>query len=159
VSDVTSLMAGILAAVMVYIGYLVVRSRDLVYASGALAVLGGLNAAFIALLGFGIVAAFLIIVYVGAAVMFIIVVVSMLGGGGSEQWQPEKGLFSSFSLLAVLGIIGLSMALYSTYTHPKTVGLSGVSGLLVDKYLPVLAVLFVALAATLIEAISIARRR
>lgn len=153
------LMAGVLAAFMVLSSYLVVRSRDLVYASGALAVLGVLNAALLALLGYGIVAAFLVIVYVGAAVMFIIVAVSMLGGGGLERWQPEKGFFAAASILAVLLIIILASSLHAAYTQPAGISLQSVSGILVGKYLPVLGIIFVALAATLIEAIAIARKR
>ncbi|MCE4602485.1 MAG: NADH-quinone oxidoreductase subunit J [Desulfurococcales archaeon] len=153
------LIAGILAAFMVLTSYLVVRSRDLVYASGSLAVLGVLNAALLALLGYGIVAVFLVVVYVGAAVMFIIVAVSMLGGGGPERWQPEKGAFAAASALAVLLIVVLASSLYTAYTQPESISLKSVSGILVGKYLPVLGVIFVALAATLIEAIAIARKR
>jgi NADH-quinone oxidoreductase subunit J len=69
-------------------GYLVIRVRDLVYASLALALLGLVNAMLIALLGFSVVAAFLVIVYVGAAVMFIIVSVSMLGGEARRSGGP-----------------------------------------------------------------------
>ncbi|MEB3773680.1 MAG: NADH-quinone oxidoreductase subunit J [Desulfurococcales archaeon] len=153
------LLAGILAAFMILASYLVVRSRDLVYASGALAVLGTLNAAFIALLGYGLVAAFLVIVYVGAAVMFIIVAVSMLGGGGLERWQPEKGFLSSAAVLTVLLIVMLSSAMYTLYKPPTTIRLDSVAGTLAGGYLPVLGLIFIALAATLIEAISIARKR
>ena len=96
-------------------GYLVIRVKDLVYASLALALLGSLNAMLIALLGFAIVAAFLVIVYVGAAVMFIIVSVSMLGGGGHEEWKPFRGLVS-----AVVAAAGLGAAVALTGTTRRT---------------------------------------
>ncbi len=153
------LLAGVLGAFMILVAYLVVRSRDLVYASGALAVLGVLNAALLALLGFGLVAAFLVVVYVGAAVMFIIVAVSMLGGGGAESWQPEKGFFASAAAITVLLILVVGASLYTAFDKPDTVNLRGLAATLLDRYLPALGVIFVALAATLIEAIAIARRR
>ncbi|MEB3859701.1 MAG: NADH-quinone oxidoreductase subunit J [Desulfurococcales archaeon] len=140
-------------------GYLVVRVRDLVYASLALAVLGLVNAMLIALLGFSIVAAFLVIVYVGAAVMFIIVSVSMLGGGGQEEWRPARG-----AAMAALFGAGLAVALaatgaYQAYSTPTPVSLREVSETILSRYGPAIGVLFVALAATLIEAIAVAKAR
>ncbi len=158
--QLTLLASSLLIAAMIASSYYVIKTRDLVYASGALAVLGGLNAVFIALLGYGLVAAFLVIVYVGAAVMFIIISVSMLGGAPIETWEPERGVIPAAAVAGALGIIVLSSGLYAAYTAPGApIDLGSVASIIVDKYLVVIAVIFVALAATLIEAIAIARRR
>lgn len=148
-----------LSVALLLSGYLVIRVRDLVYASLALALLGSLNAMLIAFLGFAIVAAFLVIVYVGAAVMFIIVSVSMLGGGGREEWRHARGLASS--VLAVVGL-GAAIALtgiYQAYSIPSPASLREISEVILSKYVPVMGVIFVALAATLIEAVAIAKAR
>jgi NADH-quinone oxidoreductase subunit J len=152
------LYIGILGGLMVLTAYYVVSGRDLVYSSVALAILGSLNAALIALLGFPVVAAFIVIVYVGAAVMFIIITISMLGGGGAEKREEFRGFFTALalasSLLAVLALTGI----YLVYTPPHTYSLSDISQVLATRYLPALGVVFIALAATLVEAITIARR-
>lgn len=154
------LASSLLVASMIVASYYVIKAKDLVYASGALAILGSLNAAFIALLGYGLIAAFLVIVYVGAAVMFIIVSVSMLGGAPIETWEPERGIISAAAVAGALGIIVVSSGIYAAYTSPTSpVDLGRIASLIVDRYLVVISVIFVALAATLIEAIAIARRR
>ena len=152
------LLASITVVLMVLAGYLVVRARDLVYASASLAILGLLNAALLAIMGYTIVAAFLVIVYVGAAVMFIIIVVSMLGGGGGESRDEEKGLFAATALATVAVLVAVAGRIYGAYTRPEGVSITGVSELLLSNYGVVLSIIFVALAATLVEAISIARR-
>jgi len=154
----TPLLAGIVAVSMVLSGYMVVRARDLVYASGSLAILGMMNALMLAVLGYTLVAAFLVVVYVGAAVMFIIISVSMLGGGRGEKRDEEKGLFAATSLAAVLAILAYTAGYYKAYTKPAGVAISSVSDFLASNYGVVLAIVFIALAATLVEAISIARR-
>lgn len=148
----------VLTASLIASGYMVIYSRDMVYASGFLALLGLANAVFVALLGFPIVAAFIIIVYVGAAVMFLIISISMLGGGGGEEWSKA---FGALTALAVIGPLALVLALGGInrlYMEPPGVELATVADSLITKYLPVIFVLLVALAATVIEAISIAKR-
>lgn len=152
------LLASITVVFMILAGYLVVRARDLVYSSASLAILGLLNAALLAIMGYTIIAAFLVIVYVGAAVMFIIIVVSMLGGGGGEARDEEKGLFAATALATVAILIATTGRIYGSFTRPEGVSMASVSELLLSDYGVVLSIIFVALAATLVEAISIARR-
>ncbi|MEB3787550.1 MAG: NADH-quinone oxidoreductase subunit J [Desulfurococcales archaeon] len=154
----TPLLAGIIAVSMVLAAYMVVRARDLVYASGSLAILGLLNALMLALLGYSIVAAFLVVVYVGAAVMFIIITVSMLGGGRGEKRDEEKGLFVATTIATALALIAYTAGYYKAFTRPETIPISTVSEFLASNYGVALAIVFIALAATLVEAISIARR-
>ena len=152
------LMASITGILMIFVSYLVVRSKDLVYASTSLAALGILNALMVGLLGYYIIAIFLTIVYVGAAVMFIIVTVSMLGGRSKEVRDEYKGLFTGASIATVALLIVSSLGAYLGYTRPASIPASNVADSLLTGYTPVIALIFVALAATLIEAIAIARR-
>jgi len=152
------LLAGIISVSMILSAYLVVRAKDLVYASGSLAILGIMNALLLALMGYSLIAAFLVVVYVGAAVMFIIISVSMLGGGKGEKRDEEKGLFAASSIAAVLALIAYTAGYYKSYTRPTELAISSVSDFLASNYGVVLAIVFIALAATLVEAISIARR-
>jgi len=86
------LFVAVMGVAAVASAYLVIRARDLVYASVALAVLGSLTASILALLGLGIVAAYIVLVYVGAAVMFIIITISMLGPTGMEEQEAMRGV-------------------------------------------------------------------
>ncbi len=155
--DPTILMYLVVALASIVVAILTVTLRDLVYSSSLLALLGSLTAAFLALLGYYIVAAFTIIVYVGAAVMFIIITVSMLGGGGVEVRNNTRGVVVALAtlaaLIAVISTLGLPTAIF-----PVSVDLRIVSDSLLSGYLIVLAVLLVALAATVIEGIAVARR-
>lgn len=157
-ADYYPYIASLLAGVMLVVAYYVVRHRDLVYASVALALLGSLTAAFTAFLGFGLVAVFIVIVYVGAAVMFIIMSVSMLGGGGPEARNEVAGILAASGILAGLAIVAFSAGLFKAYAHPGAYTVTEVAQVLLSRYSPVLWVLVVALAATLLEAIAVARR-
>ena len=156
--EIIMYLLGFMGALMAVTALLVVRGKDLVYASAMLAILGTLNAALIALLGFTVIAAFVVIVYVGAAVMFIIMSISMLGGGGTESREDFRGVLAASMIGAGLLMALIVSGVIKVYTSPGPLDLSRVSELLASKYVPVLGVLFVALAATLVEAISIARR-
>jgi len=140
------LLAAVTVASMVLAAYAVVRGRDLVYSSAALALLGLFNAAMAAIMGYTIVAAFLVVVYVGAAVMFIIIAVSMLGGRSLERMEHERGLFAGATLAAVLLIIAFTWGAYAGFTRPAGVSIGELSSRLLSDYGLVLAILFVALA-------------
>jgi len=152
------LYVGILGGILVVLAYYITVAKDLVYASIALALLGSFNAALIALLGFPIVAVFVVIVYVGAAVMFIIIVISMLGGEQREQREEFRGVSTGLLVASALLTVLAGAGIYLVYSKPGTYTVSSVSQVLASRYLPALGVLFVALAATLVEAISVARR-
>ena len=158
VGQYTPYIIGFTGIFMIIAAIAVTKLKDLVYASIALSFVGILNAAIIGLLGFPVIAAFVITVYVGAAVMFIILSVSMLRPTEAETREEFRGSF--VATLFGLGIAASAVAvdLVKTYHKPGPHPLSAVSSILLSKYLVVLGVLFVALAATLVEAISIARR-
>lgn len=151
-------LAGLLGGSMLVAAYYVVRHSDLVYASIALALLGLANAGLMALLGFGVVASFVVIVYVGAAVMFIILSISMLGGGGEEVRDEVRGAAAGGAALATLLVVMAGLGLFKAYAPVGQYTLRQVAEVLLSKYLPVLGVLMVALAATLVEAIAVAKR-
>jgi NADH-quinone oxidoreductase subunit J len=155
--DPAILICLVVALASIVVAILTVTLRDLVYSSSLLALLGSLTAAFLALLGYYIVAAFTIIVYVGAAVMFIIITVSMLGGGGVEVRNNTRGVVVALATLAAL-IAAISTLGLPTAIFPVSVDLRIVSDSLLSSYLMVLVVLLVALAATVIEGIAVARR-
>ncbi len=155
--DVMLTLAAIIALASVIVATLTVTLRDLVYSSSLLAVLGTLTAAFLALLGYYIVAAFIIIVYVGAAVMFIVLTVSMLGGGGQESRNNLRGFSIALVTLLVLSIALLTLGIPSN-VFPVGVDLKIVSDSLLSEYSIALIVLLIALAATVIEGIAVARR-
>ncbi|MCS7107059.1 MAG: NADH-quinone oxidoreductase subunit J [Acidilobaceae archaeon] len=149
-----ALLASLLSLAL---AFLIVYVRDLIYASGMLALLGGLTAGIAALLGYYLVAAFIIIIYVGAAVMFIIISVSMLGGGGAEERVNPRGL-----LLGLVTLLGLGFVVFRSPLEvgsvPVAIEVGEVAGELLIRYAPVVILLMVALAATIIEAIAVARR-
>ncbi len=140
----------------------VVRLRDFVYASVSLGVLGTATALIAALMGYGVVAAFIVIVYVGAAVMFIIISMSMLGGAAEESWDQERGAAAAALAGGAAALLTLGGGLYLLYRPPSQAGLSDVAAaFLSDAPQGLAAPLFVViagLAATILEAIAVARR-
>ncbi len=140
----------------------VVRLKDFVYASVGLGVLGVSTAAIVALMGYGVVAAFIVIVYVGAAVMFIIISMSMLGGAAEESWDHERGAAAAALAGGAAALVTLGGGLYLLYNQPGAVDLRGVAAtFLGDAPQGLAAPLFVViagLAATILEAIAVARR-
>ncbi len=151
-------MAAITGAFMVFVAFLVVRGEDLVYSSSSLAVLGMLNALMIAILGYYLIAAFLVVVYVGAAVMFIIITVSMLGGKSPEPREEWKGFFTAGAVGTAIFLLAATVTAYLGFTRPSSISSASVAGELLQGHEAVVGIILLALAATLVEAISIARR-
>jgi len=152
------LFVAVMGVAAVASAYLVIRARDLVYASVALAVLGSLTASILALLGLGIVAAYIVLVYVGAAVMFIIITISMLGPTGMEGQEAMRGVIVASSVAVFVLILVFGLKLYDLYAVPASVSVQLAASEALSKYLPVLALIFIGQAATIVEAIAIARR-
>ena len=156
--DLLPLFALILGVASIISAYFVIKTKDLIYASSMLAVLASLTAALIALLGYGIVSAYLVLVYVGAAVMFIIIAISMVGVGSRETKEPFLGFAAGAALAITIGIVILAGKFYNLYTYPEYVTVTQAASGLLTHYLPVVALIIIAQAATLVEAISISRR-
>lgn len=152
------LFVAVMGAAAIASSYLVIKSRDLVYASISLAVLGSLTAAVLALLGLEVVAAYLVLVYVGAAVMFIIITISMLGPTQPEQQDAMKGLISAASVATFILLVVVALRLYNLYAVPGPISVQLAASEALRRYLPVLALIFIGQAATVVEAIAIARR-
>jgi NADH-quinone oxidoreductase subunit J len=138
--------------------YMVIRIKDLVYASVTLAVLGSLTAALLAVVGFGIIGAYLVLVYVGAAVMFIIISVSMIGPQREETREPFRGLVAAAAVTTLILVVVFALSLYRLFVVPAPIQASQAAAGALHEYLPVLALIFVGQAATVVEAIAIAKR-
>ncbi|AMD30457.1 NADH-quinone oxidoreductase subunit J [Acidilobus sp. 7A] len=152
------LFAAVLSVMAIVAAYMVIRIKDLVYASVTLAVLGSLTAALLAVVGFGIIGAYLVLVYVGAAVMFIIISVSMIGPQREETREPFKGLVAAAAVTTLILVVVFALSLYRLFIVPAPIQASQAAAGALHEYLPVLALIFVGQAATVVEAIAIAKR-
>ncbi|MFP3171938.1 MAG: NADH-quinone oxidoreductase subunit J [Acidilobus sp.] len=152
------LFAAVLSVMAIVAAYMVIRIKDLVYASVTLAVLGSLTAALLAVVGFGIIGAYLVLVYVGAAVMFIIISVSMIGPQREETREPFKGLVAAAAVTMLILVVVFALSLYRLFVVPAPIQASQAAAGALHEYLPVLALIFVGQAATVVEAIAIAKR-
>lgn len=155
--DLLTPLALVIALASIIVAILVVLVEDLVYASSLLAILGSLTAAMVAVAGYYLVAAFIVIVYVGAAVMFIVLSISMLGGRGPEVRNNIVGVAVALVTLAILSTALITLGVPSLEL-PVSVNARVISDNLTTGYLSVLLVLIVALAATVLEGIAVARR-
>ncbi len=134
---------------------LVILHRSIVYSAFFLSIVGIANAILFSLLGFPIIALFHLIVYVGAAVTFILFSLVMM----REVPTVEPGLkvvtFSAF----ILTVLVLSRIFLSVGAQPSFyLEYKGLTSILIEKYWFALIVASLALATTLIEAITLARR-
>jgi NADH-quinone oxidoreductase subunit J len=154
--EYTYLGITILSAFALYFAYLTVRGKDLVYSSVSLALTASLVSLIVAFMGFHLVAIVQLLVYVGAAVMFIIISVSLLGAKETTVRNEYLGLTAGIFTLTVLAIY--LNKLYTAFTFAKVPPASVISDLLLSRYMSVLVLIIVALAATIIEAISLAKR-
>ncbi|MFP3264550.1 MAG: NADH-quinone oxidoreductase subunit J [Acidilobus sp.] len=152
------LFAAVLSVMAIVAAYMVIRIKDLVYASVTLAVLGSLTAALLAVVGFGIIGAYLVLVYVGAAVMFIIISVSMIGPQREETREPFRGLVAAAAVTTLILVVVFALSLYRLFVVPAPIQASQAAAGALHEYLPVLALIFVGQAATVVEAIAIAKR-
>jgi len=146
---------GCLAALTLAFGIAAVKARDSVYAALSLAFVGSSVAGLMALLGFGYLAAFHLMIYVGAAVIFITFTVLMLREPPAE--------FREIRALGLLNALLLGLALYlaaNSVTTRETAlyeSLSEAASLIFDKYWFPFLVLVYSLATVIIEAMVIAR--
>jgi NADH:ubiquinone oxidoreductase subunit 6 (chain J) len=128
-----------------------------VYAAISLGILGLSIASLIAVFFSPLYGVLHVIIYVGATVTFIVVVGVMLRGAEVPRASNWKALLAS--VLSFLFLTGLLITIASK-VPPQQSSLDLVnitSTILRDYYFPVI-ILIIALAATLIEAITIARR-
>ncbi len=136
---------------------LVVEHKSIVYASFFLALLGTSNATLFVLLGYPIVSIFHLAVYVGAAVTFILFSVVLLKE--APLVEPVARGIAIIAALEVLLLFSVGFRpLLKSEPINGVVSLGDISSLLVDKYSFALLVAALALATTMIEAITLARR-
>ncbi len=154
-----SLLASI--AGMLVFGFLVVKSRSLVYSAVYLALAALFAAGIMALLGYTLVAIFQAAVYVGAAVLFIIISVTLLG----EPIKPEHRYYNTAVITGVMSLIALALLTYKVLhvlegqeqTTPKP-SLEDILSLIHTKYYFAVIIAFIAFGALLIEAVVLAKR-
>lgn len=146
---------GCLAALTLTFGVIAVKARDSVYAALSLAFVGSSVAGLIALLGFGYLAAFHLMIYVGAAVIFITFTVLMLREPPAE--------FKEMKIPALLNALLLGLAFYLAVSPLKPEeakiyeSLSEAASLIFGKYWFAFLILVYSLATVVIEAIAVAR--
>ncbi len=134
-----------------------VQARYAVYSAVALGMTGAGVAGLMALLGFGYVAAFHLLVYVGATVTFMAFSVIML----REQPGMLKNLvpLAVLSAIMIFAAITVSLSSMGIERQASTVELElmDAAKALVDKYWFPLLLAIVSLATIMIEGISVAR--
>ncbi len=134
-----------------------VQTRYAVYSAVALGMTGAGVAGLMALLGFGYVAAFHLLVYVGATVTFMAFSVIML----REQPGMLKNLVPlavvSAILICVTVIVAVNSMGIERHVAPVEMELREAAEALVDKYWFPLILAIVSLATIMIEGISVAR--
>ena len=136
---------------------LVVEHKSIVYASFFLALLGTSNAALFVLLGYPIVSIFHLAVYVGAAVTFILFSVVLLKE--APLVEPIARGVAVITALEVLLLFSVGFKpLLESEPVQGIISLKEVSEVLVDKYSFALIIAALALATTMIEGITLARR-
>ncbi len=133
-------------------------SKEDVYSALSLGLVGLGVAALIALLGYGILSVFHILVYVGATVTFVVFSVLLIGRG--VGW--EKRLLATASATAVLIAASYFLSMYALSSGElKAVSLSlgDVGGELFSRHVLSLVFLAFALASVMIEGMLIASRK
>ncbi len=145
------------AACAVASSVMVIRSRSMVYSALFLGMVGAFNAALFAELGFTAVAVFQLAVYVGAAVTFIIFSVVMMREAPPVEAEARgAAVFTAILIFASLALLfrpegSLSLA-------SGAIPISEMASAMTERYWFALLVAAAALAATMIEALALARR-
>lgn len=156
-SDPSILAFLALAITAILSSLLVVLHKSLVYSAFFLGVLGMVNAALFALLGFTFIALFHVAVYIGAAVTFILFSVTMFEEAPSVE-RPIR-IVAAFTVLAVFLLLATIFGLYLGKSfQPAYVSYRDLAESLTQKYWFALIVAALTLVTTLIEAITLARR-
>ncbi len=148
----------IAAAFTIAAALLALVSKEDVYAALSLGLVGIGVAALVALLGYGILSVFHILVYVGATVTFVVFSVLLIGRG--VGW--EKRLFTTGVMTAVLIAVSYFISMYalsSSQMRVISLSLSEVGGELFSKHTLSLVFLAFALASVMIEGMLIASRK
>ena len=135
------------------------KTRSLVYAAYALALVGLFNAGLFALLGFALVAAIQVVIYIGAAVLFIILSYSLIGEVPIEV-LPIKRVVLPATLLFIAFFLFVHHVV--SILPGQTAAVSFPSELVIDKlvseYATALIILFLVAGTSAIEAVVIAKR-
>jgi len=135
----------------------VVAARRTIYAAFWLAVVGVGTAAFMALLGFTYIAIFHLLIYVGASVSFLAFTVLMVE---AEQEPPPAHSLPRALLAVAIGVVLVTpMALILPHSLQRVhIDLAYFVNELASRFEYPVVVTLIALAAVLIEAVSVARR-
>jgi len=163
ISEIQIVLFLLFSAFSISSALIIVNTKSLLYAAFSLVFLGMSTAAAIALLdpeAFAFYSVFHVLLYVGATVTFLVISLVIfknleLTGEGSRWAIPLTAIFGSLAVIAVL-YVGLTD--YRGTFEPVQLSLGQVSYILVQQYWFPSLILVVALAATLIEAVTLARR-
>ncbi len=90
--------------------------------------------------------------------MFIVISISMIGPQGQESFDSFRGLTVAAALATFVITVVVISELYRLFTVPPSLSASAAAAGALREYLPVLALIFIGQAATVVEAISIAKR-
>lgn len=119
-------------------------------------------AAMFALLGYGYLSVFHIVVYVGTSITLLAIVVMMVGCSiDPRTWQPGRlilAFFAAAALEAPLALHAFSNPLSSSEIAGRGLGFERASSILLDCWVCTLLII-VTVAAVIVEAIAIARGR
>ena len=141
----------------IFSALLVIEHKSIVYASFFLAMLGASNATLFVLLGYPVVSIFHLVVYVGAAVTFILFSVVMMRE--APLVEPKARGIAIIAAVEILLVFSVGFwPLLRSEPIGGVISLEDVSDLLLNKYSFALLVAALALATTMIEAITLARR-
>jgi len=144
----------------VILALLILRERSLVYGSFMLAGVGVSVAGLISVLGYQVIAAAQLIVYVGASVMFFIISLSMMGNLKVKSTplyiSLSAGLIASAVFYYLITIVTEELG-YEV--GPTTITASTLSRFLAGEFTLQLSIIVTALAFTSIFAIYFAKRR
>ncbi len=148
-----------LGVVALAIALLMLRVKSIVYSVYLLAFLGITVAGIMALLGFQVIGALHIIVYVGAAVLFFIITISMMGDVESKPVNIKSVVLVSPPLFIVFYIV-LNMIVKSISYNPAPTLVGGltISRYLTSEYYPQLIIAIFAIAVSVVESIVIAMK-
>ncbi|MCE4617424.1 MAG: NADH-quinone oxidoreductase subunit J [Desulfurococcales archaeon] len=148
--------AALISGLALFTAVYVVKGKDLLYSSVTLALTASLVALLVAFMGYTLIAAVQLIVYVGAAVMFIIISVSLLGAKDTSARNEVAGIVAGLTTFVALSLYAYK--LYPAFTFVSNVNVDQLATVMLERYGLVIVLITVALAATIVEAISVAKR-
>ena len=156
VMDLENILIISIGFIAILTSFMIIKSRNLVYAAVYLSLVGIFNAILIALLGYVIIAVLHIIIYVGAGIMFIIMSISMM-----REFKEVEQLKLPSLIIAILIALPIAYLGYILPEPGKAIWSADdyieISSYIVTNYSMPIIVILLALASVLIASISITK--